>query len=152
MIKQNIIFMILLTFLVGNVYAQTAYNQKDSQGKRHGVWKKNFKNTLKLRYQGQFEHGKEVGTFKFYKLVRGKSVLSATKVFDKNGMAMVTFLSSKGKVISKGQMKGKLYIGTWTYYHNKSDAIMTLEHYNNAGKLEGKKEVFYKTGQVAEEL
>jgi antitoxin component YwqK of YwqJK toxin-antitoxin module len=152
MIKQNMFFMILLTFMYVNVTAQGAKNQLDANGERHGLWKKNFKNTTQPRYEGQFEHGKEVGLFKFYKLVRKRSVLSATKDFQEDGTAMVKFLSSRGKVISEGQMKGKLYIGDWKYYHKNSKSIMTLESYNNNGQLNGEKKVFYKEGQVAEVL
>lgn len=126
-------------------------NQFDSEGKRHGVWKKNFEGTKQIRYQGKFEHGKEVGEFKFYKLVKKKSILTATKVFNANdNSADVKFLASNGKVISEGKMVGKLYVGKWVYYHNKSDKIMTLENYNEKGELEGEKLVYYKEGEVAE--
>lgn len=128
-------------------------NQFDSNGKRHGVWKKNFEGTKQIRYQGTFEHGKEVGEFKFYKLVKKKSVLTATKVFNPNdNSAQVTFFASNGKVISEGKMVGKLYVGKWIYYHNKSDQIMTLENYNSKGELEGEKLVYYKDGVVAERV
>lgn len=128
-------------------------NQFDSNGKRHGVWKKNFEGTKQIRYQGTFEHGKEVGEFKFYKLVKKKSVLTATKVFNSNdNSAQVTFFASNGKVISEGKMVGKLYVGKWIYYHNKSDQIMTLENYNSKGELEGEKLVYYKDGVVAERV
>ena len=155
MIKQNLmkhsIFIIILTISTLNSYAQDAVNQFDGQGDRHGVWKKYFDKTKQLRYEGQFEHGKEIGTFKFYTLNKGTSVLSATKVFNtNNNMAEVKFLSSKGKPISEGQMKGKLYVGKWIYYHNKSKSIMTTEFYNDNGALEGEKLVFYPDGTTAE--
>lgn len=152
MIKQNVFFMILLTFICVNVTAQGAKNQHDENGERHGLWKKNFENTKHVRYEGHFEHGKEVGLFKFYKLFRGRSVLSATKDFQADGTAIVTFLSSRGKVISEGRMKGKLYIGEWKYYHKNSKILMTIETYNEQGLLNGEKKVFYKDGQVAEVL
>ena len=61
-------------------------------GERHGVWKKNFDNTDQPRYEGEFKHGKEIGRFKFYKLIDNKSVLSATKEFNANDdMANVKF-------------------------------------------------------------
>ncbi|WP_274475934.1 toxin-antitoxin system YwqK family antitoxin [Mangrovimonas aestuarii] len=126
-------------------------NQFDSNGNRHGVWRKNFDKTKVLRYEGQFVHGKEVGTFKFYKNIDGKAVLTATKVFnDKNNTSKVTFLASNGKVISKGEMSGKAYIGEWVFFHKNSDVLMIKEHYNYAGQLEGKREVFYENGQLAQ--
>ena len=125
-------------------------NKFDENGKRHGIWKKYFDGTKQLRYEGQFEHGREVGEFKFYKLIKKKSVLTATKLFDGNGNADVKFLASTGKVISEGKMNGKLYVGKWVYYHNKSDNVMTIEHYNDKGLLEGERLVYYKDGIVAE--
>ncbi|WP_347922327.1 toxin-antitoxin system YwqK family antitoxin [Pontimicrobium sp. SW4] len=143
-------FTFLLIILSSFVFGQEV-NQFDSEGKRHGIWKKNFEGTNQIRYQGTFDHGKEVGEFKFYKLVKKKSVLTATKMFNTNDdTAEVKFLASNGKVISEGIMKGKLYIGKWVYYHNKSDKIMTLENYNDNGELEGEKLVYYKEGTVAE--
>ena len=142
-------FLSLFLIVTSLVYAQDI-NQFDENGKRHGVWKKNFEGTKQLRYEGQFDHGKEVGEFKFYKLVKKKSVLTATKLFEGDGSAYVKFLASTGKTISEGKQLGKLYVGEWKYYHNKSDKIMTLEHYNNKGSLEGERLVYYKDGVVAE--
>jgi len=147
---MNVKFTFLLFLISAYTFAQNI-NQFDSNGKRHGVWKKNFEGTKQIRYQGTFEHGKEVGEFKFYKLVKKKSILTATKVFNADdNSAEVKFLASNGKVISEGKMIGKLYVGKWVYYHNKSNKIMTLENYNDNGELEGEKLVYYKEGEVAE--
>ncbi|MGJ5642245.1 toxin-antitoxin system YwqK family antitoxin [Formosa sp. S-31] len=146
---KNLLTLLLLAITPISL-AQTI-NQLDANGKRHGVWKKNFENTKVLRYEGQFDHGKEIGTFKFYKNINKKSVLTAVKEFNKdNTIAEVTFLASNGKVISKGQMDGKKYVGDWVYYHNNSDKIMTTEHYNANGKLDGEKLIYYQNGQIAE--
>lgn len=148
---KQLIFIIILTCVLTNGYAQDSLNQLDNQGNRHGAWSKNFQNTNQPRYEGQFKQGKEVGVFKFYSLVRGKSALSATKAFNEvNNTAKVKFFSSKGKLISEGLMDGKKYIGNWIYYHNKSDAVMIQEYYNVDGKLEGEKKVFYENGTTAE--
>ena len=142
---------ILFLFTTILVSAQDI-NQFDSNGKRHGVWKKNFEGTKQVRNQGEFVHGKEVGEFKFYKLVKKKSLLTAIKQFnDKDNSAYVKFLSSNGKVISEGKMLGKLYVDKWTYYHKNSSKIMTLENYNENGVLNGDRIVYYKDGQIAEE-
>ncbi|MEM5564634.1 toxin-antitoxin system YwqK family antitoxin [Psychroserpens sp. AS72] len=148
---KHYFFIFILTVLGVNSFAQELVNQFDSAGERHGVWKKYFDKTKQLRYEGQFEHGKEIDTFKFYTLNKGTSVLSATKVFNKeNNKAEVKFLSSKGKLISEGKMNGKLYSGKWIYYHNKFKAILSTEFYNDKGKLEGEKLVFYPDGTTAE--
>ena len=134
MIKQKIIFVLILTSFYVNLRAQELVNQFDDNGKRHGVWLKNFDKTSEPRYEGTFEHGKEIGVFKFYTLKNGKSVLSAIKTFNKeNSIAEVKFYASSGKLISEGKMNGKLYIDKWVYYHNKSNAIMIEEYYNDNG-------------------
>lgn len=144
-------YLIYIFTLLSVTLSAQEFNQYNAQGKRHGKWKKNFKNTDKLRYEGEFKNGKEVGVFKFYKLIGGKSVLTATKQFNpQNNITEVTFLASNGKVISKGQMNAKKYIGDWVYYHNNSDKIMMTEHYNSQGNLEGEKINYYKSGVPAE--
>ena len=127
------------------------FNQFDANGKRHGVWKKNFEDSNIIRYEGQFSHGKEIGLFKFYKNYKKKAILSATKQFtEEDNKAQVKFLASSGKVISEGRMDGKIYIGTWKYYQKNSDKLLTLEHYNNQGELVGDRLVYYPNGQIAE--
>ena len=101
--------------------------------------------------EGEFNHGKEIGLFKFYKLVKKKSVLSATKLFNANDdSAEVKFLTSRGKSISDGKMVGKTYVGKWVYYHKNSDKIMTAEIYDDKGVLQGERLVYYDNGQLAE--
>ena len=139
----------VLLMFTGLVSAQQ-FNQFDANGKRHGKWKKNFEGSTVLRYEGEFNHGKEIGQFKFYKNINGKPILTATRDFHANGTAKVTFYASNGKVISEGLMSGRTYIGPWKYYHNNSNQLMTLEHYNTVGELHGDRIVYYPNGQIAE--
>ena len=140
-----------ILFIMTNMVFSQEDNQFDTNGKRHGVWKKTFEGTKAVRYEGQFNHGKEVGLFKFYKYVSKKSVLSATKQFnDTNNIADVKFLTSKGKVISEGQMDVKKYIGEWKYYHKNSKQLLRTEHYDKAGLQQGDLLVYYEDGTVAE--
>jgi len=145
------ILLIILGFIPSLISAQDI-NQFDANGKRHGIWKKNFEKTDKIRYQGEFFHGKEIGLFKFYIYIKKRSVLTATKQFnEKDNSAEVKFFSSRGKVISEGKMNVKLYVGKWLYYHNNSEKIMTVENYNDNGVLHGKRFVYYKNGKLTEE-
>ncbi|GGG53581.1 toxin-antitoxin system YwqK family antitoxin [Bizionia arctica] len=147
-IKQIHIFIFLL---IPTLFMAQSVNQLDKNGKRDGVWKKNFDNTNIVRYEGTFLHGKEIGLFKFYKSINKTAVLTATKQFnEKDNLAEVTYYASNGKVISKGIMNGKDNIGEWTIYHNSSTQVMTLEHYNNQGQLDGESMVYYSDGQLAE--
>ncbi|MFL1011395.1 toxin-antitoxin system YwqK family antitoxin [Flavisericum labens] len=132
------------------VFAQK-FNQFDTNGKRHGKWQKKHENTDVLRYEGEFLHGKEIGLFKFYKNYRNKAVLSATKQFNaNNNIAEVKFFTSKGKLVSEGQMDGKTYIGTWKYYQKHNDNLLALENYNNQGQLNEERFVYYPNEQIAE--
>jgi antitoxin component YwqK of YwqJK toxin-antitoxin module len=151
MIKQKVYFTFIFTIILTLAYAQKSVNKFDKDGKRHGLWTKDYHKTDQKRYEGVFEHGKEIDTFKYYSLSSGKSVLSATKVFNAtDSIAEVTFYSSKKKVISKGKMNGKRYIGQWIYYHKNSSKAMIIENYNDKGKLDGERKVYYDTGVVAE--
>ena len=89
-----------------------------------------------MRYEGQFDHGKEIGTFNFYKNIDGKAVLTATKVFNAdNDVASYFFMLVMERKISEGKMRGHNHIGKWVIYHNKSDQVMTEELYNDKGKV-----------------
>ncbi|RNC86831.1 MAG: toxin-antitoxin system YwqK family antitoxin [Winogradskyella sp.] len=151
MIKHKFLFAFFLTVILTSLDAQVSVNKFDESGERHGIWQKNYPNTNQLRYKGQFEHGKEIDTFKFYKLKQKRSVLSAIKVFNpNNNKAEVSFLASNGSVISKGIMDGKKFIGKWLFYHKNSTTIMTEETYNATGQLEGTRKVYFTSGTIAE--
>jgi len=143
-------FKYLLLFFAISMSAQNI-NEFDENGERHGIWKKNFDNTNILRYEGEFNHGKEIGLFKFYQNINKKPVLAATRDFlEKSAKANVKFYASTGKLISEGQMDGKLYIGEWKFYQKDSDKLLILEHYNNEGNLDGDRFVYYANGVIAE--
>jgi antitoxin component YwqK of YwqJK toxin-antitoxin module len=132
-------------------YAQADINAMDANGQRHGVWKKKFSGTNQLRYEGQFEHGKEVGLFKFYCEDCGTQPM-VTKSFNaENNIAEVKYFTAKGKLVSEGKMDGKKRIGEWVYYQKSSDKIMTKENYVD-GLLHGAKTTYYPHGQVTDEV
>ena len=60
---MNIMKLIVSFFIVlcSNYGLSQEINKFDSNGLRHGIWKKNFSGTKSIRYEGQFKHGKEVG-------------------------------------------------------------------------------------------
>ncbi|TPV32907.1 toxin-antitoxin system YwqK family antitoxin [Paucihalobacter ruber] len=147
------IFIITLTGFHLILLSQDNVNQLDKSGHRHGYWTKNFEGTQQMRYEGNFENGKEIGVFKYYKLDGKKSVLSATKLFNaNNNLAEVKFFTSKGKLVSEGTMNGKLFIGKWTYYHKNNDDVLKTEHYNDLGELHGESITYFENGIMAEKL
>lgn len=144
---------VIISFLIGStsVFAQSDVNQLDEEGKRHGSWKKYHPGTQQLRYEGQFEHGKEVGVFKFYCQECGKQP-SVIKTFnEKDNISRVQYFTIKGKLVSVGNMDQKDRVGEWVYYHEKSADVMTREFYSK-GKLNGTKTTYYPNGQITEEL
>ena len=151
MIKQKLIFSIIFTIILTSLTAQNELNGFDENGERHGIWRKNYPNSNQLRYEGKFNHGKEIDTFKYYKLKLKKSVLSAVKVFNSNdNTSEVLFMASNGSIVSKGKMDGKNFIGKWLFYHKNSYRIMIEEYYNAQGTLEGKRKVFFINSVLAE--
>lgn len=141
-------FKLILILVTTSLISIAQENQFDSNGKRHGLWKGNYEKTNNLRYEGTFEHGKEVGLFKFYADLKNKQLM-ATRDFSKDGVSCYTvFYNGKFKV-SEGDLVNKKPEGLWKYYHLRSDKVMTLENYKK-GKLEGEKNVYYPNGQLAE--
>jgi len=131
--------------------AQNKVNQLDANKERHGIWKKTYTQSKQLRYEGEFEHGKEIGTFKFYCETCGDQP-EAVKEFDaKNGTAKVKFYSKEGKLLSEGNMEAKNKIGEWMYYAEESKAIIMRENYVD-GKLDGEKTTYYQDGAITERL
>ncbi len=149
---MKFLFLFFVGIVVGTptLLAQVDINQMDAQGKRHGLWKKMYPGNKQVRYEGTFEHGKEIGTFKFY-CEKCKSQPSVVKEFNtSNSIFEVKYYTVKGKLVSEGKMDGKDRIGEWLYYPKKFSTIMTREQYKN-GKLDGKKITYYPNGKVTEE-
>jgi antitoxin component YwqK of YwqJK toxin-antitoxin module len=144
-------FCLLLFLVTGAPLAQEGYNQFDENGQRHGLWQKFFEGSDQLRYQGQFEHGKEVGVFKFYCSDCKEQPMVVKDFGNGNTEARTSYYTAKGKLVSEGLMKGKQRSGEWLFYHEKGQQIMSREHYKD-GVLDGKKITYYPNGTKTEEL
>ncbi|WP_372800300.1 toxin-antitoxin system YwqK family antitoxin [Lutibacter sp.] len=132
------------------VSAQEKINQFDANGKRTGVWKKYYANK-RLRYQGQFEGGKEVGEFKFYSAQNSEHPISI-KIFQENSaISIVKFFTIKGVLESEGQLNQKNRIGKWVFYHKDGKTMLSEEFYVN-GLLEGVSKTYFENGKIAEIL
>jgi antitoxin component YwqK of YwqJK toxin-antitoxin module len=145
------IFRVLFLFLCcQTVYSQTDSNPIDDKGRKHGVWKGFYEESGRPRYEGTFEHGKEVGIFNFFDDTKAKSII-ATRTFNaKDNSCYTIFYDQNKNIVSEGKEINKLREGQWKYYHKASKSIMTLENYKN-GKLEGTRTVYYPSGKIVDE-
>ena len=149
--KQFMLSVLVVLIATPAMFSQEDINKIDADGKRDGVWKKFYPGTKQLRYEGQFDHGKEVGTFKFYCQECGTTP-STIKEFKGDGKtAKVSYFTAKGKLVSEGMMKGRDRVGEWVYYHEKSKRTMSKETYV-AGKLDGLQITYYPDGKITEEI
>ncbi|MBP6557281.1 MAG: hypothetical protein KAX93_05910 [Flavobacterium sp.] len=141
------IYLFLLQSLF--IYAQD-FNKLDSNGMKHGLWKGVYEESKRPRYEGAFEHGKEVGVFKFFDDTKAGTVIATRDFTANNNSCYTTFFNQKSNKVSEGKVVNKQFDGEWKYYHENSPIIMTSEFYVN-GKLNGVRKVFYNSGKIAEE-
>ena len=139
---------IYLLFSV-SIFAQDI-NKLDESGKKQGLWKGIHEESKRPRYEGTFEHGKEVGMFKFFDDTKAGTVIATREFNPKDNSCYTIFYNQNKNKVSEGKVVNRQFEGDWKYYHEDSPAIMTLEQYVN-GKLERVRKVFYKSGKIADE-
>ncbi|MDD5150876.1 MAG: hypothetical protein PHC28_10440 [Flavobacterium sp.] len=147
--KKGIFVLILLNVFC--IQAQNDFNKLDEKGNKNGLWKGNYADTKNPKYEGTFEHGKEVGVFTFFDNTKTKRVIATREFNPKDNSAYTIMYDQLKNKVSEGKVVNKLYEGQWKYYHKASPTIMTIENYSN-GKLEGLRSVFYPSGKIAEEM
>lgn len=143
------IFSIFL-FISGfqSIYAQENINKLDANGERTGVWRKYYNNN-RIRYQGQFEAGKEIRIFNYYSALNSEHPI-AIKTFSKNSnKATIQFFSEKGILESEGEMNGKNRVGKWIYFHLDGKSILSEENYED-GILNGESKTYFLNGKLTE--
>ncbi len=145
------IFRFLAIFLCFQIaFSQTDVNPLDANGKKHGVWIGFYEGSNRPRYEGTFEHGKEVGIFNFFDDTKAKSII-ATRTFNvKENSCYTIFYDQQKNIVSEGKEINKLREGPWKYYHRGSKTVMTLENYKK-GKLDGVRTVYYPAGGIVDE-
>jgi antitoxin component YwqK of YwqJK toxin-antitoxin module len=143
------LFKIVFLILSISVFSQTDINKLDANGKKIGLWKGVFEDTKRPRYEGTFDHDKEVGLFKFFDNTKASNLIATREFNSKDNSAYTIFYDFNKNKISEGKVLNKLYEGLWIYYHKGSTVIMTSENYKN-GKLNGTKTVNFKSGKPAE--
>lgn len=144
--KRLLSIILIIGILPMVLYAQENINQFDSNGARHGVWKKTYENG-QIRYSGTFNHGKEVGEFKYYDENNPKFPIIVKKF---NGsVAEVHFFAETGVLESIGKMKNRSRIGKWRYFGRDGKTLISEENYVD-GELEGKVVTYYSNGKPTE--
>ncbi|PKP13285.1 MAG: hypothetical protein CVU08_06150 [Bacteroidetes bacterium HGW-Bacteroidetes-3] len=140
----------LIVLVSGTSMAQEKINQLDAQGRRTGVWKKYYDNK-NIRYEGQFEAGKEIGVFNYYGELNPKFP-NIVKTFPEVGdVATVRFFYDDGKLQSEGSMKGTNREGKWIYYNTDGKTIVSEENYEN-GLLNGTSTTYFVPEKITEIL
>jgi antitoxin component YwqK of YwqJK toxin-antitoxin module len=146
------IFRILILFLCCQVvFSQADSNQVDDKGRKHGVWKGVYEESGRPRYEGTFEHGVEIGVFRFFDDTKAKSIIATREFNPKENSCYTMFYDQKKNIVSEGKEIKRLREGQWKYYHKETKVIMTLENYKK-GKLEGIRTVYYPNGKIVDEV
>jgi antitoxin component YwqK of YwqJK toxin-antitoxin module len=141
---------LFILLLVNTISFSQEINKLDENGKKHGLWKGVHEESQRPRYEGTFEHGKEVGMFKFFDDTKVGTVIATREFNTKDSSCYTIFYNQKKNKVSEGKVVNKQFEGEWKYYHEDLPTIMTLENYKN-GKLNGIRKVFFKSGELAEE-
>jgi antitoxin component YwqK of YwqJK toxin-antitoxin module len=152
--RNKVAICLIVLFAIGFVMpllAQDKVNQLDENGAKQGLWKGYHPESKRLRYEGTFKHGKEVGIFKFYDDTQANTVLATREFNPKDQSVYTIFYDQKNNKVSEGKSRNKLNEGVWNYYHFESKVLMTVENYAK-GKLEGKRTVYFPDAKPAEEV
>lgn len=147
-LKLVFIFFSIAFMSIQFSFAQVEINQLDSNGERHGIWRKYYSNK-RVRYQGKFNHGKEIGVFKYFSAANSDHPVVIREYNNDNSITEVSFYNLDGLLESKGKMKGKNRVGKWLFFHENGKAVMSEENYI-AGKLHGEYKTYYNSGKSTE--
>lgn len=141
---------LLICLLTSTMIFSQEVNKIDAQGKKDGLWEGVYEESKRPRYEGTFDHGKEVGKFVFFDDTKAGTIIATREFNSKDDSCYTIFFNQKGNKVSEGKLVNKQFEGEWKYYHENATTIMTSELYVK-GKLEGVRKVFYPNQKIAEE-
>ena len=147
---MKIKFAILSVLFITSISAIAQGNKYDDKGKRHGKWGDVYESTKLPRYEGNFEHGKETGIFKFYKNDKNSTLIATRDFSAGNGTSYTIVYDDNGKKLSEGKEVNRLREGEWKFYHPGKEAVLSVEQYSK-GKLTGIRKTYFPNGNIAEE-
>ena len=107
-------YLVILLLYSVSLFAQEI-NQIDANGKKHGIWKGVYEQSKRPRYEGTFDHGKEIGIFKFFDDTNAGTVIATRDFNSKDNSCYTIFYNQKGNKVSEGKLVNKLYVGEWKY-------------------------------------
>jgi hypothetical protein len=111
--------------------SQVDFNKLDSQGRNMAL--KDFMKNLKGLDTKDVWAWKwnRVSIFRWY---QGKSIIAPREFNTKDNSAYTIFFDQANNKVSEGKVLNKLFEGSWKYYHQASQIVMTIENYKD-GKL-----------------
>lgn len=142
------VLLVFLSFHFQHLAVAQTINQTDDNDKRHGQWQKTYEGSKQLRYSGTFDHGQEIGTFKFYD-VKGGHPTAIKQYTSGSTLIDVKFFTTEEKKVSEGKMEGRTRTGEWKSYHQDGTSLMIKEVYKE-GKLQGDRTVYFISGGIAQ--
>ncbi len=135
-IFSTLILLLLPLLLVAQI------NQTDSEGRRHGLWKKQYPNG-RLVYEGHFRHGKPVGEWKRYH--EGGQPKAVIVYAEDSDSAYTQLFNPRGKKVAEGNYIDKTRAGKWKFFSGEQK--IAAENYSR-GLKHGVSKTFYETGEL----
>ena len=127
-ITRAVFFLLFsLFFFVTIATKAQKINKLTKDNKRTGLWKKYYTNK-RIRYEGTFIDGKEVGVFKYYDITTSKHPTITKEFSKKSDSATVSYFNLDGKLRTKGVMIGKKRVGKWIYFF-PNQKLFSEEYY-----------------------
>ena len=126
----------------------TAQNQLDAQGRKTGHWRVEYPDG-DVRYEATFVEGRPVGEMvRYYE----NGQVQARMHFDSAADRSYTRLYyQNGKPAAEGWFVNREKDSVWTYYSEFDGTVRIREPYTG-GKLQGKVESYFPSGEVSEEV
>ncbi|MEQ9186218.1 MAG: toxin-antitoxin system YwqK family antitoxin [Cryomorphaceae bacterium] len=144
--KMLLLFCVVLLALQAHAQ-RDAPNALDANGKKHGEWEVKYPESDFVRYRGEFDHGKPVGTFFYYYETGEKSSQVENR---EEGHADAKFFHKNGTLMGEGKYHNAQKHGEWRFYDNQT-ILSSIEHYEH-GKLTGVVKVYHLNGKIAAEI
>lgn len=113
-------------------------NQKDSKGKKQGVWQKQYPKLQSFEYKGQFKDDIPVGTFTYY---YPSSKVKGVVVHGAGGRSQATLYHENGVLFAKGIYRNQLKDSVWDYFGPSGKQSLKETYLKD--KLHGKTTIYY---------